>query len=453
MLKATSTQTQTAEIRAELAALSSAGKSIPPKPPARNNVNTPDGTLENRRSLSDLYGLEKVEIGTAAVRNIPPQPTPDRRRLRLRDIKSNKIAHRTFNAMIIFGIVGLVYEYTSLGSQFWSAHTAARRLELQIQAGTDARQSMAYAFLAECANRKSNSLPLGPDCIKHLEMTPKAPSDILRWVVNSTATNASSSILDIRSMEDSYNVPLNGSLLLATSETERLQSSNIWVVVLLIEAVLMLFVLLFILRCGLWGFLSLADRYTQLLFGREVFRTIGTYVDSRVEGTRGRRLIRIKIISLTMIWLLISLSVFFYIWNVKYHLESWSATSAFLEICKLRQAEDLPLGEDCLNYMAKELKPAPHSTAFDIFALLSLIIGGLGVLAIILAVCAYHPHPLRYLTSMISIFLVNLWGPVETERLPPSTIFLYEQRASEIQIPEFLEYTYARDLRNSETRI
>jgi hypothetical protein len=68
-------------------------------------------------------------------------------------------------------------------------------------------------------------------------MTPKAPSDILRWVVNSTATNASSSILDIRSMEDSYNVPLNGSLLLATSETERLQSSNIWVVVLLIEAV------------------------------------------------------------------------------------------------------------------------------------------------------------------------------------------------------------------------
>jgi hypothetical protein len=158
MLKATTTLTQTADIRTELAALSSAGKSIPPKPPARNNVNTPDGTLENRRSLSDLYGLEKAEIGTAAVRNIPPQPTPDRRRLRLRDIKSNKIAHRTFNAMIIFGIVELDYEYTSLGPQFWSAHTAARGLELQIQAGTDARQSMAYAFLAECANRKVRKL-------------------------------------------------------------------------------------------------------------------------------------------------------------------------------------------------------------------------------------------------------------------------------------------------------
>jgi len=171
-------------------------------------------------------------------------------------------------------------------------------------------------------------------------MTPKAPPDILRWVVNSNATNASSSILNTRSMEESYNAPLNGSFLLATSETEQLQSSNIWMVVLLIEAVSMLFVLLFILRFGfgrLWDFLSLTDRYTKFLFGREVFRTIGTYVDSRMEGTRGRRLIRIKIISLTMIWLLMSLSVFFYIWNVKYHLESWSATSAFLEICKLRQ--------------------------------------------------------------------------------------------------------------------
>lgn len=112
-----------------------------------------------------------------------------------------------------------------------------------------------------------------------------------------------------------------------------------------------------------------------------------------------------------MIWLLMSLSVFFYIWNVKYHLESWSAISAFLEICKLRQvwldpknscttetanltkmaqAEDLPLGEDCLNYTVKELKPAPRSTAFDIFALIS---GGLGVLATILAMCLSSTMP------------------------------------------------------------
>jgi hypothetical protein len=83
-------------------------------------------------------------------------------------------------------------------------------------------------------------------------MTPKALPDILRWVVNSTVTNACSSILNIRSMEEPYNVPLNGSLLLATSETERLQSNNIWVLVLLIEAVLMLFVLFlfYALGCG-----------------------------------------------------------------------------------------------------------------------------------------------------------------------------------------------------------
>ena len=58
------------------------------------------------------------------------------------------------------------------------------------------------------------------------------------------------------------------------------------------------------------------------------------------------------------------------------------------KLTMVAQAEDLPLGEDCLNYMAKELKPAPRSTAFDIFALIS---GGLGVLAIILAMCAYRP--------------------------------------------------------------
>jgi len=56
--------------------------------------------------------------------------------------------------MIVLGIFGLIYEFTSLGPQFWGAHSAARGLEVQMQAGTDARQSTAYVFLAECANRK-----------------------------------------------------------------------------------------------------------------------------------------------------------------------------------------------------------------------------------------------------------------------------------------------------------
>jgi hypothetical protein len=127
------------------------------------------------------------------------------------------------------------------------------------------------------------------------------------------------------------------------------------------------------------------------------------------------------------------------------------------QLTHMAQAEDLPLGEDCLNYMAKELKPAPRSTAFDIFALIS---GGLGVLAIILAMCAYRPlwliQRLRYITSRTSNSSHNLGfvGSVETEPLPPSTIFPHEQHLTRVRILEVLEdMRRARDLRNSETRI
>ena len=150
----TATQTQTAETGTELAALSSAGRPFPAEPSTHNTIGTSNGSFDRRASVTDLYDLENAEFGTAAIRNIPPHATPDRRRLRLLDIKSNKIPRQRLTAMIILGVVGLIYEYTSLGPQFWGAHTTARGLEVQMQVGADARQSMAYAFLAECVNRK-----------------------------------------------------------------------------------------------------------------------------------------------------------------------------------------------------------------------------------------------------------------------------------------------------------
>jgi hypothetical protein len=75
-------------------------------------------------------------------------------RLRVFDIKSNKIARRTLQAMVIIGAATLLYQFVSLFPAFQGAFATSRGLEVQIQGEADTRQGLAYAFLSECANRK-----------------------------------------------------------------------------------------------------------------------------------------------------------------------------------------------------------------------------------------------------------------------------------------------------------
>ncbi|KAH8767779.1 hypothetical protein F5882DRAFT_466253 [Hyaloscypha sp. PMI_1271] len=181
MQEMTTMHTQTAEPGTELRALPLAGESMLKGSSAANRSSVPEESTASRRSLSDS---NDPEICTAAIRTIPRSSTSDRMRLRVQDIRSNKIARRTLQAMVIIGAITLLYQFVSLFPAFQGAFATSRGLEVQIQGEADTRQGLAYAFLSECANRKNQNLLLGPDCEKYLTKSPKAPPDIDKWMTN-----------------------------------------------------------------------------------------------------------------------------------------------------------------------------------------------------------------------------------------------------------------------------
>jgi hypothetical protein len=56
--------------------------------------------------------------------------------------------------MVILGTITLFYQFVSLVPAFQGALAASRGLQVQIEGENDSRQSLAYGFLSECANRK-----------------------------------------------------------------------------------------------------------------------------------------------------------------------------------------------------------------------------------------------------------------------------------------------------------
>jgi hypothetical protein len=144
-------QTQTAETGIELAALPPAREPISRDPSAPSKTSVPERDSQPRPSLSDLFDLENTQLGTAAIRSIRRESTTDRIRLKVREIKSNKIARRTLKAMLAFGTIASLYQLISLFPAFQGAYAATRGLQLQ---ETDSRQNIAYGFLSNCANRR-----------------------------------------------------------------------------------------------------------------------------------------------------------------------------------------------------------------------------------------------------------------------------------------------------------
>ncbi|PVH82259.1 hypothetical protein DL98DRAFT_530361 [Cadophora sp. DSE1049] len=106
-------------------------------------------------------------------------------RNRIRNLRSKKLARRSLQTIFIFSILTLVYQGISLIPAFQSARSA--RLQLQMERSDEGgRQTLAYGFLSECANRKAQGLPLGTDCLIYLSKTPKAPWDMDKWMADST---------------------------------------------------------------------------------------------------------------------------------------------------------------------------------------------------------------------------------------------------------------------------
>jgi hypothetical protein len=149
------TRTQTAETGTELVVLSSSGKSLSGVPSA-HGLFLPVECAQSTTSLSNSHDPENC---AATERDIGRKSASDHIRSRLRDINSNKIARRTLQAMVIIGTITLIYQIVSLGPAFQGALAASRGLHVQIQSEADSRQSLAYGFLSDCANRMVCAVP------------------------------------------------------------------------------------------------------------------------------------------------------------------------------------------------------------------------------------------------------------------------------------------------------
>lgn len=184
----------------ELTASSTGGTSMPEEPLEPSQGASIIDIAQSRPSLSDSYDIENAKIYTAAIKTIPRESASNRLRLRIRDIKSNKIARRTLQTMIVIGALTVLYQFVSLFPAFQNWHAASRGLQVQIQGEADSRQSLVYEFLTFCENRKvwepldlvadlayaaiqSQNLPLGPDCEKYLGAYPKAPPGTEKWIL------------------------------------------------------------------------------------------------------------------------------------------------------------------------------------------------------------------------------------------------------------------------------
>lgn len=105
---------------------------------------------------------------------------------------NNKLAWITLLATVIFGVTTIIWQGISIVPTYQGVKIAMQGIQLQTESEADGRQGIAYSFMQECANRKTQDLPLGPDCIKYLIRTPKAPPDIEMWLVESLPTNLTS---------------------------------------------------------------------------------------------------------------------------------------------------------------------------------------------------------------------------------------------------------------------
>jgi hypothetical protein len=165
-------------------------------------------------------------------------------------------------------------------------------------------------------------------------MTPKAPADIDKWMIDVPAANTSNSVLAVRTIKPSHVPQLNETLSIPTPRTQQLLSRKVLYAKAFAYGCCILTLLVFIQRPpdALLQHLSRLDRHNKMLFGIEVFTRIGEFLQSRM----GRRMLYF-IKSVLVGLLMFNIYMTALLWNSQYLLESWSATSDFLETCKMQK--------------------------------------------------------------------------------------------------------------------
>ncbi|PMD36769.1 hypothetical protein L207DRAFT_89910 [Hyaloscypha variabilis F] len=319
MQEATATEALATDTEIKLSALPSDKEKNQAEPPAPSHGSHAVRSIQTKSSPADSCDLEE---GTTAG-NSKGKTVSESVRSTVRDIKSNKIGRRTLQATVIIGILTLLYQFISLSPAF-------QALQVQIQGEVDSRQSVAYGFLSDCANRKSQNQPLGPDCEKYVTMTPKAPPDIDKWVIDPQASNSSSSTLATRvavlvARNDQnlppFAAPYVGRFDVYYIVRPAFSDLRFWVIFVVLSGAIMY-----------WDMLSTG---------------------------------KVLLLVLPMLYLWMQVILDF---------RSWSATLEFLEACRNQENLGLPQGDDCLKYRGKELRLQPTLSLSQLVAQVSLLI-------------------------------------------------------------------------------
>lgn len=155
-------------------------------------------------------------------------------------------------------------------------------------------------------------------------MTPKAPPDIDKWMIDPPASNTSTPLLTTRSIALSLR-QLNQSLSITTSETAK--TSSFWPAALYDLNFWAVFGGILLLYLGLWGVLRKSNKHKEL----------AGWIQNNVEALIGREMAWYVIRTWMVCWLVLVLYAFISGWSSSQKLKSWSAASEFLESCKTQQ--------------------------------------------------------------------------------------------------------------------
>ncbi|KAL5326459.1 hypothetical protein ACEPPN_004144 [Leptodophora sp. 'Broadleaf-Isolate-01'] len=260
--------------------------------------------------------------------------------------------------MLIFGILNIIYQATSLVPAFRSSVVAAQALGMQGDTARDGRQSLTYGFLQECGNRKAQNLPLGKDCVKYLTKTPKAPPDIDDWMEDDDKAMANSTTTRLRTRDMDFDFPVThvDDDKVGMKAVQSPASFRMWMYFDLICIAI-------ILVCIWQGkesrqYIQRMLQYSRSFIGYKM-RQSGFHL-----GRVGRILMspsniatrRLRIIGFILYTLLFIFMVGRWIkeqWR-------WKVASEFIAQCKSRIENNELLGEDCTKYTSKKLKPQPE---------------------------------------------------------------------------------------------
>ncbi|KAH7360998.1 hypothetical protein BKA65DRAFT_547698 [Rhexocercosporidium sp. MPI-PUGE-AT-0058] len=277
--------------------------------------------------------------------------------------------------MLVFGILNVMYQTTSLVPAFRSAGVAAQALGMQGDTARDGRQTLTYGFLQECGNRKAQSLPLGKDCVKYLTKTPKAPLDIDDWMEdnNEAAPNSTSARLRRRDIGLPASYVDND---VEASAAESPTNFRLWLYIDLI--------------CVIVVVVCMGKSKESRLHMQLIFQETKLFIWHKMD--KGcRRLRRLSDIlqspsdktaeSIRIIGFILYTLLFIFMFGrwIKQQWR-WKVASEFITQCKSRIENNELLGEDCTKYTGKKLKPQPEfemnwwELSSFIFALLFILV-------------------------------------------------------------------------------